>query len=142
MAKTSTNPGTTFITVPKGTGETTMFVEDIVGTLIGIADRAGEYEIVDPKTGELVRKPNSFIAHFMNDEGQVRYVNWPAYYDEAGNKMPWSRFDQSIDLEACITGHVRLHAYRDASHRFHLKLATASLSVDNGKQVVTDDELF
>lgn len=136
-----TNTTAKFITVPKGTGENTRFTDDIVGVLLGIAERAGDYEVTDPKTGEVVTRPNSYIAHFMGDDGQVHYVNWPAYYNDQGEKMPWSRFDASIDLALCITEGVRLHAYRDRSRRFHLKLATASMSVD-GKQLVTDDELF
>ena len=86
-----------------GSGESTMFVTDVQGVLLGIEVRDGFYTITDRKTGQPIQRPNSWVAHWMTNQGE-KLMSWPTYQDTAtGEVKPWSRFDPSINLARRLT---------------------------------------
>ena len=106
-----------------GSGESTMFVDDVEGVLIGIQVREGSYTVNDRKTGQPIQRPNSWIGHWMTETGE-KLMSWPTYLDETdGMVKPWSRFDQSINLAQCSAQQVRLHMWKDDRNFYHLEVA-------------------
>jgi hypothetical protein len=125
--------------LPKGSGEVGRFKTDITGVLLGIEPRGGSYEVTDRKTGELIRRPNSWTAYFS--DGSM--FAWPTYVDEATRTVkPWSRFDSRIDLAACIENHTVLHLWKDDRQFCHLEIAaTQQLSVENAVPTMADGDI-
>lgn len=105
----------------KGSGANTgRFSEDVTGVLVDLQMRDGSYTFTNPRTGEITERPNSWVAVF--DDGSL--FAWPTYVDpQTGNVMPWSRFDQSIDLAACAQNGVAIHVWKDERRFTHLELA-------------------
>lgn len=104
-----------------GSGESTMFVTDVEGVLLGIEVRDGFYTINDRRTGQPVQRPNSWVAHWMTQTGE-KLMSWPTYLDPAdGQVKPWSRFDPSINLAQCSAQKVTLHMWKDDRNFYHLE---------------------
>ena len=119
---TSNNGGYINLAALNGSGESTMFVDDVEGVLVGIQTREGFYTVNDRKTGQPIQRPNSWIGHWMTDQGE-KLMSWPTYLDEkTGAVMPWSRFDQSINLAQCSAQQVRLHMWKDDRNFYHLEV--------------------
>lgn len=105
-----------------GSGESTMFVDDVEGILLGIETRDGSYTVNDRRTGQPITRPNSWIGHWMTDQGE-KLMSWPTYIDETtGQVMPWSRFDSSINLAQCSAQQIRLHMWKDERNFYHLEV--------------------
>lgn len=104
-----------------GTGDNNgRFLEDVTGVLVDIKVREGFYNFTNPKTGEIITRPNSWIAVF--DDGSL--FSWPTYQDPTtGQVLPWSRFDPSIDLAACAQQGIAIHLWKDERKFTHLELA-------------------
>ena len=103
-----------------GSGEVGRYKDDVTGILLGIEPRDGFYQIQDRKTGVMIQRPNSWTAHFA--DGSM--FSWPTYLDETtGQVMPWSRFDQSINLAACAQQGIAIHIWRDERKFVHLEIA-------------------
>lgn len=113
-----------------GSGESTMFVDEVVGVLLGIETREGFYTIKDRRTGQPVQRPNSWIAHWMTDKGE-KLMSWPTYVDpNDGLVKPWSRFDQSINLAACSAQKVTLHMWKDDRSFYHLEVMEEQVNLN------------
>lgn len=124
----------------QGSGEVGRYKDDVVGVLLGIEPRDGFYQVQDRKTGVMIQRPNSWTAHFA--DGSM--FSWPTYLDEtSGRVMPWSRFDQSINLAACAQQGIAIHIWRDERKFVHLEIAEQQqvqtnlnpLPIMNGQQV-------
>lgn len=108
------------LTQLQGSGEVGRYKDDVVGVLLGIEPRPGTYQVQDRKTGNIITRPNSWTAHFQ--DGSM--FSWPTYLDEqTGQVMPWSRFDQSINLAACVQQGIAIHIWRDERKFVHLEIA-------------------
>lgn len=113
-----------------GSGESTMFVDDVKGVLMGIEVRDGFYTIKDRKTGQDIQRPNSWIGHWMTPAGE-KLMSWPTYQDPAtGEVKPWSRFDPSINLQQCSVQHIELHMWRDDRNFYHLEVVQQQVNVN------------
>lgn len=123
--------------LPKGTGEIGRYKTDVTGVLLGIEPRGGSYEVKDRRTGAMIRRPNSWTAHFA--DGSM--FSWPTYVDPADNRVKmWSRFDASIDLAVCIQQGIAIHVWKDDRNFCHLEIAaTQQLSQQNAVPVPEDD---
>lgn len=106
----------------RGSGEVSRYVSDVTGILLGIEPRDGSYTVNDRRTGKPVSRPNSWTAYIQTPEG-VMYWSWPTYIDQAtGQVLPWSRFDSSIDLGACVAQRKVIHLSKDENGFCHLEL--------------------
>ena len=104
----------------QGSGEGPQYKDEVVGILLGIEPREGFYQITDRKTGQVITRPNSWTAHFA--DGSM--FSWPTYLDEETNTVrPWSRFDPSINLQACVQQRTVIHIWRDKNKFCHLEIA-------------------
>lgn len=119
MASINSNSGIKFARLPKGTGEASLYKKDVTGVLVGIEPRGGTYQVADRSTGEIITRPNSWTAHFADGSR----FSWPTYVDEDGNVQPWSRFDESIDLQQCCEQGIAIHLWKDDRGFTHLELA-------------------
>lgn len=105
-----------------GSGESTLFVDDVEGILLGIEVRGGTYTVNDRRTGKPVQRPNSWIAHWATQTGE-KLMSWPTYVDpDTGEVKPWSRFDSSINLQVCSQQKVALHMWKDKRNFYHLEV--------------------
>ena len=59
---TSNNGGYINLAALNGSGESTMFVDDVEGVLVGIQTREGFYTVNDRKTGQPIQRPNRHSA--------------------------------------------------------------------------------
>ena len=110
-----------------GSGEVGRYLDDHTGVLLGIEPRGGSYQVKDRRTGQLITRPNSWTAHFA--DGMM--VSWPTYLDEqTGQVMPWSRFDQSINLAEVVANHKVVHLWRDDRNFFHLELVKTEVQMN------------
>lgn len=109
-----------------GSGEVGRYVNDHTGVLIGIEPRDGSYQVKDRRTGQLITRPNSWTAHFA--DGMM--VSWPTYVDDQGRVMPWSRFDQSINLAEVVAQHKVVHLWRDDRNFFHLEVVEEQVNLN------------
>lgn len=105
--------------LPQGSGESGTYKDEVIGILVGIEPREGSYQITDRRTGQKISRPNSWTAHFA--DGSM--FSWPTYLDEQGVVRMWSRFDQSINLAACVQQGIPIHIWRDERKFVHLELA-------------------
>lgn len=124
MAANSTSTTRQFVNLGAltGSGESTMFVDDVVGVLTGIEVRGGTYEVVDRRTGQLIQRPNSWIGHWDTPQGP-KLMSWPTYLDPAdGQVKAWSRFDGSINLQVCAQQRITLHMWKDRRNFYHLEV--------------------
>ena len=102
-----------------GTGEVSRYKPEVTGVLVGIEPRGGFYEVKDRRTGEIIQRPNSWTAHF--EDGSM--WSWPTYVDEETKTVrPWSRFDPSIDLQACVRERRTIHVWKDDRNFSHLEI--------------------
>ena len=60
-----------------GSGESTMFVDEVEGVLLGIETRPGTYTVNDRRTGQPIERPNSWIGHWLTDKGE-KLMSWPS----------------------------------------------------------------
>lgn len=131
----STTNGTTprqFIDLSQlnGAGESTMFVDDVEGILLGIEVRGGTYTVNDRKTGQPITRPNSWIAHWQTPTGE-KLMSWPTYVDQAtGQVRPWSRFDKRINLAQCSQQRVTLHMWKDDRSFYHLEVVEEEININ------------
>lgn len=127
------NTGRQFIDLTNltGTGEVGRYLNEHTGVLVGIEPRGGSYQVKDRRTGEMITRPNSWTAHFA--DGNM--VSWPTYVDQVtGQVKPWSRFDQSINLAACVQQGIAIHVWKDERQFFHLEIAqTQTLTPANAQ---------
>lgn len=126
------NNGKHFINLAalNGSGESTMFVTDVTGVLLGIEVRDGFYPIEDRRTGQMVQRPNSWIGHWLTPAGE-KLMSWPTYQDPAtGEVKPWSRFDSSINLQQCSTQKVTLHMWKDDRNFYHLEVVEEQVNLN------------
>lgn len=102
-----------------GTGEVGRYKDEVIGVLLGIEPRDGEYQVTDRRTGEVITRPNSWTAYFA--DGSM--WSWPTYVDpDTGEVKPWSRFDQSIKLGQVVKNKQRIHVWKDNRGFAHLEL--------------------
>ena len=103
-----------------GSGEVvSRYKREVVGVLVGIEPRTGYYEVTDRRTGEIIKRPNSWTAHF--EDGSM--WDWPTYVDKDTKKVcPWSRFDPSINLQECVRERVTIHVWKDDRNFSHLEV--------------------
>lgn len=119
-----------------GSGEVThRYLPEVTGILLGIEPRPGFYEvkdkngnpIIDPETGEPMKRPQSWTAHFA--DGSM--WSWPTYEDKATHQvLPWSRFDSSIDLGECVSHQRVIHVWRDERNFSHLELVETQVAMN------------
>lgn len=113
-----------------GSGESTLFVDDVQGVLLGIETREGSYTVKDRKTGQPIQRPNSWVGHWMTDKGE-KLMSWPTYVDPVDNVVkPWSRFDPSINLAACSAQKVTLHMWKDDRSFYHLEIVEEQVNMN------------
>lgn len=113
-----------------GSGESTLFVDDVEGVLLGIEVRDGFYTINDRKTGQPIQRPNSWVAHWMTSTGE-KLMSWPTYQDTTtGEVKPWSRFDPSINLAQCSAQKVTLHMWKDDRNFYHLEVVEEQVNLN------------
>lgn len=113
-----------------GSGESTLFVDEVQGVLLGIETREGFYVVKDRKTGQPVQRPNSWVGHWMTDKGE-KLMSWPTYVDPTDNTVkPWSRFDPSINLAACSAQKVTLHMWKDDRSFYHLEIVEEQVNLN------------
>lgn len=113
-----------------GSGESTMFVDDVQGVLLGIEVRDGFYTINDRRTGQPIQRPNSWIAHWGTPQGE-KLMSWPTYLDQETNQVkPWSRFDPSINLAQCSAQKVTLHMWKDDRNFYHLEMVEEQVNLN------------
>lgn len=119
------NPQFIDLAAMAGTGESTRFVDDVTGVLLGIEVRGGTYEVTDRKTGQKVQRPNSWTSHWLvtDEDGSQRemLMSWPTY-EQDGNVLPWSRYPKSINLQQCSAAGTVLHFYKDNRNFYHLEV--------------------
>lgn len=124
------NGGAYNLAALNGSGESTMFVTDVEGVLLGIEMRDGWYEVADRHTGKPVQRPNSWIGHWLTPQGE-KLMSWPTYQDpNTGQVMPWSRFDPSINLAACSAQKVTLHMWKDDRNFYHLEMVEEQVNMN------------
>lgn len=132
MSQSTTNPTFIDLAALAGTGESTRFVDDVTGVLLGIEVRGGTYQVKDRRTGQLIERPNSWTSHWgvTDNDGNQREVlmSWPTYVDEAGQVMPWSRYPKSINLQQCSAAGTLLHFYKDGRNFYHLEVVEVATS--------------
>lgn len=110
-----------------GSGEVGRYLEDHTGVLMGIVPRGGTYRIKDRRTGQLIERPNSWTAMF--EDGNM--VSWPTYVDpNTGQVMPWSRFDQSINLAEVVKQRKLIHLWKDDRKFFHLEVVEETTNLN------------
>ena len=103
-----------------GSGEVGRYKDDVTGILVGIEPRDGVYQVKDRKSGQVITRPNSWTAHF--EDGSM--WSWPTYVDPNTNTVqPWSRFDPSINLAACVQQRIAIHVWKDDKNFSHLEIA-------------------
>lgn len=113
-----------------GSGESTLFVDEVQGVLLGIETREGFYTVKDRKTGQPIQRPNSWVGHWMTDKGE-KLMSWPTYVDPTDNTVkPWSRFDPSINLAACSAQKVTLHMWKDDRSFYHLEIVEEQVNLN------------
>lgn len=113
-----------------GSGESTMFVDEVQGVLLGIEVRDGFYTVADRRTGEPVQRPNSWIGHWQTDTGE-KLMSWPTYQDpQTGEVKPWSRFDPRINLAACSSNKTTLHMWKDDRNFYHLEVVEEQVNIN------------
>ena len=127
-----------------GSGEVGRYKDDVTGILLGIEPRGGTYQVQDRKTGQVITRPNSWTAHFA--DGSM--WSWPTYVDEnTGEIRPWSRFDQSINLAACVQQRLTIHVWKDKNKFCHLEVVEQSNTsvaavANNWRQPVSQAQPF
>lgn len=113
-----------------GSGESTLFVDDVQGVLLGIEVRDGFYTVNDRRTGQPIQRPNSWVAHWMTEQGE-KLMSWPTYQDpNTGEVKPWSRFDPRINLAACAAQKVTLHMWKDKRSFYHLEIVEEQVNLN------------
>lgn len=113
-----------------GSGESTLFVTDVEGVLLGIEVRDGFYTVNDRRTGQPIQRPNSWIAHWATPQGE-KLMSWPTYVDPADNMVkPWSRFDSSINLAQCSMNKTTLHMWKDDRNFYHLEMVEEEVNLN------------
>jgi hypothetical protein len=113
--------------LPVGTGESSKFKKDITGVLLGIESRDGMYEFKDPNTGEVIEKPNNYIAHFA--DGSM--FGWPTYIDKKTGKVcMWDKFEEGLELRQIIQQSITIHLWRDERNFTHLKVVEQTQTQD------------
>lgn len=123
------NPQVSFIDLNGfvGSGEVGRYKDDVTGILVGIEPRGGSYQVKDRRTGQLIERPNSWTAHFQ--DGSM--WSWPTYVDEAtGQVRPWSRFDPSINLAACVANQTVIHVWKDDKQFSHLEIVDTTVQMN------------
>lgn len=103
----------------QGAGAAGMYVTDVTGVLLGIEPRTGTYQVKDRRTGQLIERPNSYTAVF--EDGSM--FSWPLIQNQDGTYRLWDRFDQSINLMACVQNRIAIHVWKDERGFNHLELA-------------------
>ena len=123
------NTGSFNLSALRGTGANTgRYLNDVTGVLVELRPRDGFYEF----NGQA--RPNSWTAVFA--DGSL--FSWPTYIDKATNTvMPWSRFDESIDLGYCAANNIAIHLWRDERKFTHLELADGQPQVQVNQSVAT-----
>lgn len=116
-----------------GAGESTRFVNEVTGILLGIEMRPGFYEIPDRRTGQKVKRPNSWIGHWLvrEETGYEHEVlmSWPTYQDkETGLVHPWDYYDPSINLSQCAAQRIPLHMSRNERGFYKLEIVRVETS--------------
>jgi len=109
-----------------GSGEVGRYKTDVTGILVGIEPRTGTYQVKDRRTGQMIERPNSWTAYF--EDGSM--WSWPTYVNENGQVMPWSRFDPSIDLNACVQQRKVIHVWKDDRQFSHLEVVETTTNVN------------
>lgn len=109
-----------------GSGEVGRYKDEVTGVLVGIEPRPGTYQVKDRKTGQLIERPNSWTAYF--EDGSM--WSWPTYVNEQGQVMPWSRFDPSINLAACVQQRKVIHVWKDDCQFSHLEVVETTTNVN------------
>jgi hypothetical protein len=110
-----------------GSGEVGRYKDEVTGVLVGIEPRDGFYQVQDRKTGQMIQRPNSWTAHF--EDGSM--WSWPTYVDEQTNTVrPWSRFDPSINLAACVQQRIVIHVWKDDRNFSHLEIAEQQVAMN------------
>lgn len=120
MSQSNSNPMFVDLATLQGSGETTNFPDSVTGILLGIEMRTGTYEVTDRKTGQKIERPNSWISHWQVGDREV-LMSWPTY-EQDGNVLPWSRYDKSINLNACSQQGIVLHFWKDKRNFYHLEV--------------------
>lgn len=111
----------------KGSGEVGRYKDEVTGILVGIEPRGGFYEVKDRRTGEIVQRPNSWTAVF--EDGSM--WSWPTYVDPTTHQvLPWSRFDSSIDLAACVAQRKVIHVWKDDRSFSHLEVIETQVTMN------------
>lgn len=110
-----------------GSGEVGRYKDEVIGVLVGIEPREGTYQVKDRRTGALIERPNSWTAVF--EDGSM--WSWPTYIDEnTGQVMPWSRFDKSINLAACVANRTVIHVWKDDRQFSHLEIVDTTVQMN------------
>lgn len=131
MAISISSNGTTrnFINLSgfRGSGEVGRYKDDVTGILVGIEPRPGTYQVKDRRTGQLIERPNSWTAVF--EDGSM--WSWPTYVDPTTHQvLPWSRFDASIDLAACVAQRKVIHVWKDDRQFSHLEVVETQVAMN------------
>lgn len=103
----------------QGAGESGLYLNNVTGVLLGIEPRTGTYQVKDRRTGQLIERPNSYTAVF--EDGSM--FSWPLIQNQDGTYRLWDRFDQSINLMACVQNRIAIHVWKDERGFNHLELA-------------------
>ncbi len=89
----------------RGEQPRTMFADEVIGHLVSITLRGGEYEVkrngqpvIDQTTGKPMVRPNSAIAEWRSDNGDRVLTSWPCRYGEQHEVLLWDAFDETINL--------------------------------------------
>lgn len=89
----------------RGEQPRTLFADQVVGHLVSITLRDGEYEVkrdgkpvIDQATGQPMVRPNSAVAEWRSDDGNRVLTSWPCRYGEQKEILLWDAFDASINL--------------------------------------------
>lgn len=110
-----------------GSGEVGRYKDEVTGILVGIEPRPGTYQVKDRRTGQIIERPNSWTAYF--EDGSM--WSWPTYVDETTHQvMPWSRFDPSINLAACVQQRKVIHVWKDDRQFSHLEVVETTTNVN------------
>lgn len=110
----------------QGSGEVGRYKDEVTGILVGIEPRPGTYEVKDRRTGEVITRPNSWTAHFA--DGSM--WSWPTWVDPQGRVQPWSRFDPSINLAACVAQQKVIHVWKDDRNFSHLEVVETQVQMN------------
>lgn len=109
-----------------GSGEVGRYKDEVTGILLGIEPRPGTYTVKDRRTGQMIERPNSWTAYF--EDGSM--WSWPTYVNENGQVMPWSRFDPSINLAACVQQRKTIHVWKDDKSFSHLEVVEETTNLN------------